>query len=235
MFQTNTRPSGSVGMSVTRAADLFAPGRPLTDTQIYEVTKPRVGLPDEVNDWRSDNRPRIIDELKGVGYARSVATKYGLPHLWTQLWLRVKRAGSNDFLPYGFASFRVVTTTGAGFIVDAWQNTVELEIMRYHGIGTGSTGAAVGDTALETELTTQYNPDSTRATGSLTEGASANIFKTVGTNTVDAAAAVTEHGILSQAATGGGVLLDRHTFSVINLGDGDSLESTYEFTITTGG
>jgi len=130
---------------------------------------------------------------------------------------------------------RVITTTGAGFLVDAWQNTVELEIQKYHGIGTGTNAEAVGDTALQTELTTQYNPDNTRATGSLTEGGSGNIFRTVGTNTVDASAAVTEHGILSQAATGGGVLIDRSVFSVVNLANGDSLQSTYDFTAATGG
>jgi hypothetical protein len=92
----------------------------------------------------------------------------------------------------------------------------------------------VGDTALQTELTTQYNPDSTRATGSTTE-ASATVFRTVGTNTFDASAAITEHGILSQAATGGGVLLDRSQFSAVNVANADSLQSTYDLTINTGG
>ena len=135
---------------------------------------------------------------------------------------------------YGVVSHRVITTAGVGFLIDAWQNIVELEIMKFHGIGLGTTGAVVGDTALETELTTQYNPNSTRATGTLAEAA-ANIFRTVGTNTVDAAVAATEHGILSQAATGGGVLWDRTVFAVINLADGDSLESTYDMTASSGG
>lgn len=135
---------------------------------------------------------------------------------------------------YGVVSCRVITTTGVGYLVDAWQALVNLEDMKFHGIGLGTTAAVVGDTALETELTTQYNPNSTRATGSLAEAA-ANIFRTVGTNTVDAAVAATEHGILSQAATGGGTLWDRTVFTVINLADGDSLESTYDMTATAGG
>lgn len=135
----------------------------------------------------------------------------------------------------GIVSRRVVTTAGVGFLVDAWQNILELELMKFHGIGTGGTAEATGDTALVTELTTQYNPDSTRATGTLAEGAGANVFRSVGTNTVDAAAAITEHGLFSQAATGGGVLWDRSLFSVVNLASGDSLQSTYDATMTAGG
>ncbi len=119
-------------------------------------------------------------------------------------------------------------------MVDALQNLVEPENFKYHALGTGANAEAVGDTALQTELTTQYNPDSTRATGTTVEGASANIFRTVGTNTLDAAAAITEHGVLTQAATGGGTLLDRSVFSVVNLGSGDSYQSTYELTIGAG-
>jgi len=136
-------------------------------------------------------------------------------------------------LDFGVISRRLVTNAGAGFLVDALQNLVEAELLKFHGIGTGTTAEAAGDTALVTELTTQYNPDNTRATGSLTE-LSAQVFRTVGTNTVDAAAAVTEHGIFSQAATGGGVLLDRSVFAVINLANGDSLQTTYDLTINSG-
>jgi hypothetical protein len=45
----------------------------------------------------------------------------------------------------------------------------------------------------------------------------------------------TEHGILSQAATGGGVLLDRSVFVAINLGNGDGPQTTYRLTVTAGG
>ena len=114
----------------------------------------------------------------------------------TSLRLRHLRADGSVIGDHGIVSQRLVTDVGVAFLVDAWQNVVELEIMKYHGIGLGTTGAAVGNTDMETELTTQYVSDNVRATGSLTEGASANIFKTVGTNTVDASAAVTEHGVL---------------------------------------
>lgn len=139
---------------------------------------------------------------------------------------------------YGVLSTRVVTTAGANAIVDAFQNTFEVENFHFHAFGTGTNAEAVGDTALQTEETTQYAVDNTRPTGSQTEGASANIFRTVGTYSPDSGGtrAITEHGILSQAATGGGILLDRSVFAAVNLVAGaDSLQATYDFTVNTGG
>lgn len=182
--------------------------------------------------WRYGNKPdmrRLWAQAAKFDMARAL----GIPFISSALSLVVIR--KNGYVEdLGIVSLRVVTTAGVNFLVDVWQNSVELENMKFHAIGTGSTAEAVGDTALVTELTTQYNPDNTRATGSLTEGASANIFRTVGTNAVDASVAITEHGILTQAATGGGTLWDRSVFSAINLGSGDSLQSTYDCTITAG-
>lgn len=137
---------------------------------------------------------------------------------------------------HGIVSRKVVTTAGVNFIVDAFQNTTEVENFKFHGLGTGSTAEASGDTALVTELTTEYNPNSTRATGSTTEGASANIYRTVGTNTLDSGTpALREHGVFS--ASTAGTLLDRSVFSTITLDGtvGDSLQSTYDLTFSAGG
>jgi len=137
---------------------------------------------------------------------------------------------------YGVVSLNDVTDDGVDFIVDAFQNATELENLKFHGIGT-NTSPAVGQTktTLGTELTTQYNPNSTRATGTTTEGASSNIFQTVGTNTVDASATIEEHGIFDQAAAGGGTLLDRHLTGTKSLLSGEGLQSTYDLTLTAGG
>lgn len=194
------------------------------------VLEPRIQQ--EVNAWRKANAEQIRQAWKLVK-SREAHVKKGGVAAWSQLWLRILRA-DGSVIPLGLASVRVVTTAGVGFLVDALQGLVEPELLRFHGLGTGNTAEASSDTALVTELTTEYNPNATRATGSLTESA-ANIFRTVGTNTVDAVAAVEEHGIFSQAATGGGVLLDRSVFSVVNLAALDSLESTYDLTLTAGG
>ena len=211
---------------------------------MIEVIRRDPAIPDYIRDWT----PRSI-----LGYSILKA----LPHLPKELALelvdriaattvvesslalvRIRREegriiGKDDF---GVVSRRVVTDTGVAFIVDAFQNTTEVENLKFHGIGSGTGAEAVGNTALGTEFTTEYNPNSTRATGSTTESA-ANIYRTVGTNTVDATVTVNEHGIFSQAATGGGTMLDRSMFSgtPVGLTSGDSLQSTYDLTFSSGG
>ena len=223
--------SGELGLRVIRGGDEPAtsvPARPLNLEEVVRYGCPQKGLPEDVNRWRRRNAKNLMRGARKLALARLLK----LPHFYGQLSLvHIKADGS--WVDLGLASQRVVTTVGGGYIVDAWQNSVELENMKYHGIGTGGTAEAVGDTALVTESTTALNPDSTRATGSTTE-ASALVFRTVGTNLVDGAVACTEHGIFSQAATGGGVLMDRTLFTVVNLASADSLQTTYDFTIVAG-
>lgn len=136
---------------------------------------------------------------------------------------------------YGIVNRRVITTAGVNYLVaDMNGGASDINLFKYHGIGTGTTAEANGDTALVTELTTQYNPDNTRATGT-GSNPSANIYQSVGTNTVDATASVTEHGLFTQAATGGGTLWDRSVFTAIALASGDSIQSTYAVTFSAGG
>lgn len=135
---------------------------------------------------------------------------------------------------YGVVSRKLVTDAGVAFVVDAFQNSVELENMKFHGIGTATTAESAAQTALTTEITTAYNPDNTRATGSTTEHA-ANIYKTIGLNTVDGAATIEEHGVFTQAATGGGTMLDRSLTGTQTLSSGDGLNSDYRLTLTSGG
>ena len=85
----------------------------------------------------------------------------------------------------GLISTRVVTTAGVNYLVDAFQGTTEPENFKYHGMGTGNTAEAIGDTALVAEV-------ETRATGTQLEGASANIYRTVGTITATQARAIVE-------------------------------------------
>ena len=135
----------------------------------------------------------------------------------------------------GLLSTRLVTDAGVAFLVDDWDNNgQDISTLNYHGCGTGVGAEAVGDTALGTESTTALNPDSTRATGTRSQP-TANQYRTVGTLTFDASAAITEHGIFSQAATGGGTLWDRSVFAAINVANGDSIQFTYTCTFSSGG
>jgi hypothetical protein len=137
--------------------------------------------------------------------------------------------------PLGLLSTKLVTDTGVAFLVDDWDNNgTDLTNLNFHGCGTGVAAENQTDSALGTESTTALNPDNTRATGTRSQPA-ANQYRTVGTVTFDATAAITEHGIFSQAATGGGVLWDRSQFAAINVVSGDSIQFTYTCTVSAGG
>jgi hypothetical protein len=180
-----------------------------------------------LNRWR---------ELPALAVYRVLGRLFSLVYMESALYLRVLHA-DGTVTDFGCVGRRVVTDAGVAFIVDAFQNLVELENLKYHGFGTGTTAEAAGDTALVTELTTQYATDNVRPTGSQTEGATANIYRTVGTLAPDSGGtlAITEHGIFSQASNAGGTLLDRTKFAAINLvAAQDSLLATYELTLTSG-
>ena len=198
-------------------------------------TRVRSGLPfglenREVRLWRYRNLPNILRGMKTIALVRMLH----LPSFWGELYL--KRLFANGrVLDLGLAGLRVVTDAGVAFIVDAFQNTAELENMKYHGIGTGTGNEAAGDIALGGELTTEYATDNVRPTGTTVEGATANIFKTVGTITIDSGTpAITEHGVFSDATRGNPTLLDRTKFTAINLVANDGIQATYQFTLTSG-
>jgi hypothetical protein len=192
---------------------------------------PRPGLAPGVAGWRARNLPNLWRGFWRI----SIAKILGIPTHYGALYLR-RIHPDGTVVELGLASLRVITTTGVNYIVDAFQNLVELESMNFHGFGTGGTAEAVGNTALTTELTTQYATDNTRPTGAQSENG-ANVYRTVATLDPDADVTITEHGIFSQAATGGGVMIDRTLFSSIALtgATGDALQATYDFTCTSGG
>lgn len=205
------------------------PARELKVSEIAHHGLPRKGLDERVNRWRTRNFRHLMRGVRRVLLARAL----NLPTFYGSLYITHIK-GDGEVLNLGLASMRVVTTAGVGFLVDALQGSVEPEILRYHGVGTGTNAEASGDTALQTESTSILNPNDTRATGSLTEGASANIFRTVGTVTFDGSGAITEHGIFSTSGTGTGVLLDRSVFAAVNVVSTDTFAFTYDLTIPAG-
>ncbi len=206
-------------------------GRMINELHLRGGVELRTANPEPVvRAWRAANRANVERHLNKLREAQ----RLGIPHFFGSLFLSiVERSGRR--LDLGLASVRVVTNAGVAFLVDAFQGATELEVMRYHGLGTASAAEAPTDSALGLELTTQYSTNNTRATGSLAEGPAVNIFRTVATNTFDAPVAITEHGLFSQVTVPGGVLFDRSVFAVVNLAAGDSLETAYELTLNSGG
>jgi hypothetical protein len=245
--QGETQPQGGLGLRVIRGSGGSSgvitaerPGKELTLPEILRFGTPQkldpYGNPmdPQVRDWRRSNAVNLGRRLPQKTFARSVAKQLHLPYFWSQLYLRVLKADGREF-DLGLVGIHQVTDDGVEFIVDAFAGGATMIDMKFHGIGTGSTAEGPTESALVTELTTEYTTDNIRATGTTAEGASANIYQTVGTNPVDATVALREHGVLDQAAVAGGVLLDRTLYALINLDDGDSLESTYELTLNSGG
>jgi hypothetical protein len=144
------------------------------------------------------------------------------------LKLRVFDANGRLKRDYGLVSTRVVTTAFVNEMVDQLQaEDSSWGDFKSHDSGVGTTGAAVGDTDIET------TDGQARATGNQGEGSSANIYQTVGTISYDSTYAITEHGVFN--ASTAGELLDRHVFSAVNVVNGDSIEFTYELTVSAGG
>lgn len=121
---------------------------------------------------------------------------------------------------------QTVTTVGKGWIVDLLQGTpAATQQVKHHQSGLGTTAAAAGNTNVETAL---YS----RTTGTRTEGASANIYRSVATVNYTGSHTISEWGIFTSSATvaAGAVMIARKTFSrsVIS---GDSIQFTWDLTV----
>ena len=115
----------------------------------------------------------------------------------------------------------LVVTAGLGYIASRMKEATATA-MSHMAIGTGSTAAASGDSALGTEAARQALTSTTVSSNTVEYVASF----AAGTGT----GAITEAGILNAAS--GGTLLCRTVFSVVNKGASDSMTITWTITIS---
>jgi hypothetical protein len=178
--------------------------------------------------WKVRNamRPTYVRGLAAFAAARA-ANRLGVATMDAALRaVKIDRDGRR--VDYGVVCRRLVTTAFVNYVVDQLQSeSSTFGDFKYHDAGVGTTDPAVGDTGIET------TDGESRATGSQTEGASANIYKSVGTIAYTTSKAVTEHGLFNDASAG--TLMDRSEFAAINVVNGDSIEFTYELTVSAGG
>lgn len=125
----------------------------------------------------------------------------------------------------GVISRLMVTTAGVTYLAQGFTGTTEPENFNYHASGTSGTAESIADVALGAEV-------ATRVAGSQTNP-SAGVYRTIAVIPYTASFAIVEHGIFSAPAAG--TLLDRSVFAAINVVNGDSIQFTYNFTITAGG
>jgi hypothetical protein len=168
--------------------------------------------------WKLKNLPH---RLRGWQEEAKRLAKLGLN---AELRARVK-SPSGDWQDLGVTSRRVITTVGAGYIVDAFQNLTELENMNYHDSGTGTNSESAGDTGLQTPA------GPSRVLGTQSEPTAVQ-YRTVATITYTTSQNITEHGIFSASTSG--VLLDRSVFTAIPVVNGSQIEFTYTLTVSTG-
>ena len=155
--------------------------------------------------------------------------------LHSKTYLKVLR-GDGSILDLGCVGRHLITNAGNNYVANTFTGTGTISNFKYHGFGIGTTAANASDTQLQDEMTTEYATDNTRPTG--TQVNSTNTYTTVATFAPDSAGttplAVTEWGLLNQAANSGGTLLDREVFSAVNLNyaNGDSIQATYVLTVS---
>ena len=180
--------------------------------------------------WRVKNamRPEYVKGWLGNFFAHQLSRTFHTITYQPRLYARwIGKDG--QVIDYGQIGVgRLVTTAFVEYQVDimiadatAWGD------FKFHDSGVGTTAAAIGDTDIET------TDGESRATGTQLEGATGEIYKSVGTISYTTTKAITEH-ILANIATAG-ICLDRHVFSAINVENGDSIQFTYELTIDDGG
>ena len=116
----------------------------------------------------------------------------------------------------------LVVTTGLGFIASRMKDATAT-VMSHMAIGTGTTTAATGNTALVTE-SARVALTSTTVTGS-----SIAYVATFPAGTPATLTAVTEAGIFNAASAG--TMLCRTVFSVVNKDVGDTMSITWTVTM----
>lgn len=114
----------------------------------------------------------------------------------------------------------LVVTAGKNYVADRIKNNST--VMSHMAIGTGSTAAAAGNTALGSE---SARTALTSSTVSSNEIVYVDTFA-AGTGT----GAITEAGIFN--ASSGGTMLCRTVFSVVNKGANDAMTITWTVTVS---
>lgn len=118
----------------------------------------------------------------------------------------------------------IIVDVGFDFIADAIGKAASRPgVMGFIALGTGTTAAAAGQTALVMEL------DRNAATYAHTAGTKTFSF-TANFPAGDATGAITEAGVFNAASAG--IMLDRVVFPVVNKGADDSLTAVFTFTMS---
>jgi hypothetical protein len=127
-------------------------------------------------------------------------------------------------------SHNLVTTKGKEIIAKQLNGVTTAPVTAI-AIGTGTTSPVAGNTALETESTTNGGARGAATASNATVTTTGDTAQWVKTFTFTGSIAVTEEGLLDNN-TSGGNMLARNTFAAINVVNGDSLQITHKIQLT---
>jgi len=161
---------------------------------------------------------------------------------WRELY-RYLRRGRHIPIGMGFAAFLVlalsnepmgafvvgvITSAGVNYMASDFlaASTAHIQTFNYHDSGTGTTAAAIGNTALTT-------PSGLARVAGAQSNPTANQYRTIATITYDASYAITEWGLFSAAAAGS--LWDRKKFAAKSVVSTGIIAYTYLLSIYAGG
>jgi hypothetical protein len=120
----------------------------------------------------------------------------------------------------------LVVNTGLAYIASRMKDATATA-MSHMGVGTGTTAAAAGNTALETALGARVSLDSTTIVTTTASDDSVQYVATFGAGV--STGAITEAGIFNALTSG--TMLCRTVFPVINKGALDTLVITWKVTV----
>lgn len=123
----------------------------------------------------------------------------------------------------------LVTNAGFAGVASRINGAGAEAVFNYIAIGTGTTAANVTDTTLETEITTDGGARAVATASRVTTDVADDTAQLVVTFNFSGSFAITESGVLNDAAAG--TLLARQVFSAINVASGDSLQVTWKFDV----
>lgn len=123
----------------------------------------------------------------------------------------------------------LVTNAGKAAVASRINGSGGLAAFTYLAIGTGATAAAAGDTALQTEITTNGGARAAATASRVTTDVTNDTARLVYTWTFSGSFAVTEAGALNAASSGD--LLNRQVFTAVNVVSGDSLQVTVDIDV----
>lgn len=179
----------------------------------------------------------IVGEITAV-----LRDKHGkVKRLFNVNWLgkmMIKYLGIDLKIPFLFGYWdskmvikNLVTNTGFAGVASRINGAGSEAAFTYLGVGIGTTGAAAGDTTLESEIVDSGLARASATASRVTTAQTNDTAQLSKTFSVTGTKAVTECGALNAASNG--VLLGRQVFSAINVVNGDSLQMTYKFQVST--